>query len=133
MSIKNIINSSKAPEAIGPYSQAVCVNAFVFTSGQLPVDSETGKIVGTEIKEQAEQVFKNIEAILHEADMTLENIVKTTVFLTDMNDFVKFNEIYSKYITKDFPSRSCVQVAALPLGAKVEIETICTRGYIPYK
>ncbi len=112
-----------APAAIGPYSQAIKVGNFVFTSGQIPLDPGSGTLSGTTISEQTEQVMKNLGAILAEAGLDFENVVKTTCFLSDMNDFAAFNEIYGKYITSA-PARSCVAVKALPKGALVEVEAV---------
>lgn len=122
---KTIINTENAPKAIGPYSQAVQANGLLITSGQLPIDPAIGKIVEGDIKAQTEQCFKNLKAILAEAGLTTDNIIKTTVFLADIADFAAMNEVYSQHLTSNFPSRSAFQVAALPLGAKVEIEAIC--------
>ena len=127
MNIKKEITTNNAPKAIGPYSQAIDTPSFVFTSGQIPIDPSTGKLVSDDVKEQTIQVFKNIKGILEEAGLTFDNVVKTTVFITDMADFAAVNEIYKEYFNAPFPARSCVQVAALPLGAKVEIETICLK------
>ena len=124
---KNIISTKDAPEAIGPYSQAVDIGNLIFCSGQVPLDPETGALVSGGIKEQTEQVFKNIEAILKEAGLTTENIIKTTVFLADINDFAEMNEVYAKHFKAPYPARSAVQVAAIPKGALVEIEVICER------
>lgn len=129
--LKNIIATENAPSAIGPYSQAVCIGGLVFLSGQLPIDPDAGNIVPGGIKEQTEQSLKNIEAILKEAELTADNIIKTTVFLADINDFADMNEVYVKHFSGDYPARSAVQVAALPKGVKMEIEAICTRGMIP--
>lgn len=128
---KAIISTDKAPAAIGPYSQAVCTNGIIATSGQLPLDPATGKIVEGGIQAQTEQSFKNLEAILAEADLTVDNIIKTTVYLADINDFAAMNQIYAKHITSGYPARSAFQVGALPMGALVEIEALCARGEIP--
>ncbi len=117
------IHTDKAPAAIGPYSQALTTGNLVFTSGQIPLDPATGLMVGTEITAQAEQVMKNLEAVLTAAGSGLDKIVKTTCFLADMADFAAFNEIYGRYITSA-PARSCVAVNALPKGALVEVEVI---------
>ena len=116
-------STTKAPAAIGPYSQAVSVNGLLFTSGQVAFDPATGEIVGTTIEEQADQVCKNLGAILAENGLNFENVVKTTCFLADMADFAAFNEIYAKYFTGN-PARSCVAVKALPKGVLCEVETI---------
>lgn len=123
----NIISTSKAPAAIGPYSQAVVSGNMVFLSGQIPVDPATGKIADT-IEEQARQSIMNITNILKEGGMTLNNVVKTSVFLADLNDFDKVNAIYAEYFSEPYPARSCVQVAAIPKGCKVEIECIAVKG-----
>ncbi|MCI8285289.1 MAG: RidA family protein [Firmicutes bacterium] len=123
----NIISTSNAPAAIGPYSQAVVSGNMVFLSGQIPVDPKTGKIADT-IEEQARQSITNIINILKEGEMTLNNVVKTSVFLADLNDFDKVNQIYAEYFSEPYPARSCVQVAAIPKGCKVEIECIAVKG-----
>lgn len=122
---KTIINTENAPKAIGPYSQAVQANGMLITSGQLPIDPAVGKVVAEDIKGQTEQCFKNLKAILAEAGLTTDNIMKTTVFLTDITEFAAMNEVYAQNFASDYPSRSAFQVAALPMGAKVEIEAIC--------
>ena len=124
---KNIISTESAPAAIGPYSQAVDTGSFIFCSGQVPLNPETGALVSGGIKEQTEQAFKNIEEILAKAGLTTENIIKTTVFLADINDFTDMNEVYAKHFKAPYPARSAVQVAAIPKGALVEIEVICAR------
>ena len=118
-----IVISKEAPSAIGPYSQAIIENKMVYTSGQIPLLPETSELVDGGIKEQTEQAIKNLSAVLVAAGSSLENIVKTTCFLTDMADFAAFNEVYAKHFDKK-PARSCVAVLALPKGAKVEIEAI---------
>ena len=128
---KAIISTDKAPAAIGPYSQAVCTNGIIATSGQLPIDPATGKLAEGGIQAQTEQCFRNLDAILAEADLTVDNIIKTTVYLADIRDFAAMNEIYAKHITTDYPARSAFQVGALPMGALVEIEALCARGEIP--
>ena len=117
------ISTTKAPAAIGPYSQAVRTGNLVFTSGQIPLDPATGNVVGDEIRSQAEQVMKNLGAVLEEAGLTYENAVKTTCFLADMKDFAAFNEVYAKYFT-GCPARSCVAVKELPKNVLVEVEVI---------
>lgn len=117
------ISTPKAPAAIGPYSQAVKVGNMLYTSGQIPLDPVSGNMVGTNIKEQAEQVMQNLSAVLTEAGTSFDNVVKTTCFLADISDFAAFNEIYGKYITSA-PARSCVAVKDLPKGALVEVEVI---------
>ena len=117
------IQTSNAPAAIGPYSQAKVVNGFVFASGQIPLNPATGEVEGTTIEAQAEQVMKNIGAILKEAGVGFENVVKTTCFLADMNDFAAFNAVYEQYFTSK-PARSCVAVKTLPKGVLCEVEAI---------
>lgn len=124
---KKIISSPLAPKAIGPYSQAVEVNCMIYTSGQIPLDPNTGEVVGTTIVEQTERVMQNLKAVLAEAGVGLDYVVKTTCFLTDLNDFAAFNEVYGKYFPHNPPARSCIQVAALPKGVKVEIEAIAEK------
>ena len=121
----NKINTEKAPAAVGPYSQAVEVNGLFYTSGQIALDPATGNMVGTTIEEQAEQVMKNLTAVLEAAGTKPENAVKTLCFLTDLKDFATFNEIYARYFTEK-PARSCVEVSALPKGAVCEVEVIAT-------
>lgn len=118
------INTKNAPAAIGPYSQAIEVNGFVYTSGQLPIDPTTGEFAGSDVKSQAEQSLKNVKAILEEAGLTMKNVVKTTVFLADMADFAAMNEVYSTYFSEPYPARSAVAVKTLPKGALVEIECV---------
>lgn len=124
---KTVIATEKAPAAIGPYSQAVDTGSLVFCSGQVPLDPETGALVEGGIKEQTEQVFRNIEAVLEKAGLTTENIIKTTVFLADIGDFAAMNEVYATHFKAAPPARSAVQVAAIPKGALVEIEAVCAR------
>ena len=121
------INSSNAPAAIGPYSQAIEVNGFIYASGQLPIDVNTGKFPEGGIKEQTRQSLTNVKAILEEAGLTLKNVVKTTVYLADMSDFGEMNEIYSQFFSEPFPARSAVAVKALPKGAMVEVEVIAAK------
>lgn len=124
--MKKIIHTTNAPQAIGPYSQAVLANGFLFISGQLGV-KPNGEFAGVSVEEQSEQSMKNLEAILLEAGMKFENIVKTTIFLADMDDFVKVNEIYKRYFSGNFPARSTVAVKTLPKNALVEIEAIAVK------
>lgn len=119
----NIISTDNAPAAIGPYSQAVKVNNVVYTSGQIGINPATGSIEGSTIVEQTEQVISNLKAVLSEAGTSLENVVKTTCFIKNMDDFATFNEVYEKYFTGK-PARSCVEVSCLPKGALIEIEAI---------
>lgn len=123
--MKVSVYTNNAPEAIGPYSQAIVANGMVYTSGQLGMD-EKGIFQGTTAKEQAERAIKNLIAVLEEAGSSIDNVVKTTVFLDDINDFSAVNEVYGKYFTKPYPARSAVEVGNLPKGAKVEIEVIAT-------
>lgn len=125
--MKRIINTTNAPAAIGPYSQAVESNGTLFISGQLPINPVVGKIEVTDITAQTEQVFANINAILKEAGYTFDNVVKSTVFLSDIADFAGMNEVYKKYYQINCPARSAFAVKALPLGALVEIETIAVK------
>lgn len=122
------IVTSAAPAAIGPYSQAIEVNGFVYASGQLPIDPATGAFPKGGVQEQTRQSLLNVKAILEEAGLTLANVVKTTVYLADMGDFAAMNEIYSQFFSQPFPARSAVAVKALPKGALVEVEVIAARG-----
>ena len=117
------VSTDKAPAAIGPYSQGIKVGNLVFTSGQIPINPESGNIESADITSQTEQVMKNLGAVLSEAGSSFEKAVKTTCFLSDINDFAAFNEVYGKYFTEK-PARSCVAVKALPKGALVEVEVI---------
>ena len=119
------IYTEKAPAAVGPYSQAMVVNGLVYTSGQIALDPATGELAGQTIEEQAEQVMKNLVAILEAAGTRPENAVKTLCFLTDMSDFAAFNAVYARYFTEK-PARSCVGVQSLPKGAICEVEVIAT-------
>lgn len=112
---------------VGPYSPAVEAGGFVYLSGQIPIDASTGKIVEGDISAQAEQCFKNMTNLLASADLTTDNVVKATVFLTDMGDFKAVNEVYSKYFNEPYPARTAIAVAALPLGVGIEIEAIAKR------
>lgn len=122
--MKKAISTKKAPAAIGPYSQAIQVGNLFYTSGQIPIDPDTGNIVAGGIKEQTRQSLLNVRAILLEAGLTMGNVVKTTVFLADMNDFAEMNAIYEEFFCEPFPARSAVAVKALPKGALVEIEVV---------
>jgi len=122
---RSIIATDKAPAAIGPYSQANRIGDFIFTSGQIPLDPATGEMVGSDIVEQSERAFSNLKAVLEAAGTGLDRVIKTTVFLADIGDFAKMNEVYARYFTGSMlPSRSAVEVAALPKGALVEIEAV---------
>jgi len=124
MTTKKTIATDRAPAAIGPYSQAVAAAGLLFTSGQLPIDPATGKIPEGTIEEHAHIVFRNLEAIAREAGTSLDQAVKTTVFLADIGCFQAVNQVYAQYFKKPFPARSAFQVAALPLGADIEVEAI---------
>ena len=125
--MKKVISTPNAPAAIGPYSQAIEVNGMLFISGQIPIDPATGEIVEGGISEQTTQSFKNIKAILTEAGYTFDNVVKTTVFLSDMADFAAMNAVYSQNFNGDFPARSAVAVKTLPKNVLVEVETIAVK------
>ena len=125
--MKKVINSPKAPKAIGPYSQAIEANGTLYISGQLPIDVNTGKFVEGGVKEQTEQCLKNIGYILEEAGYTFDNVVKSTCLLGDMSYFADMNKIYAKYYKTDCPARAAFAVKALPMGAMVEIETIAVK------
>ena len=122
--MKEVINTTKAPAAIGPYSQAIKVGNFVYTSGQIPIDPATGSFVEGGIKEQTRQALTNVQAILEEAGLTMSNVVKTTVFMADMNDFADMNAVYAEFFAEPYPTRSAVAVKTLPKGALVEIEVV---------
>jgi 2-iminobutanoate/2-iminopropanoate deaminase len=124
MAQKSIIKPAKSAPAVGPYNHAVRVNDLLFCAGQIPLDPATGNLVGGDIKAQTERVLENVKAILEDQKLGFGNVVKSTVFLTNLADFAGMNEVYAKYFTSDFPARSTVQVAALPRGANVEIEVI---------
>ena len=121
---KEIISTSKAPQAIGPYSQAIRVGRFVYTAGQIAINPETSQIVEGEVSAQAEQVMQNLQAVLEAAGTSLDNVVKTTIFLRYMKDFSAVNEVYGKFFGAENPARSTVAVSALPLNALVEIEAV---------
>ena len=121
---KEIISTEKAPAAIGPYSQAVKAGNMLYTSGMIPIVPETGLIIEGDVTAQAEQVLNNLKALLESAGTNMENVVKTTVFIKDMNEFATINEVYKKYFTSNFPARSCVEVARLPKDVLLEIECI---------
>ncbi len=122
------ISTQNAPAAIGPYSQAIEVNGFVYASGQLPIDPATGAFPDGGVKEQTRQSLLNVKAILEEAGLALSNVVKTTVYLADMGDFAAMNEVYSQFFAQPFPARSAIAVKALPKGALVEVEVVAARG-----
>lgn len=123
---KKIINAANAPEAVGPYCHAVQAGDFVFTSGQIGLDPETQNLVEG-IEAQTEQVLENLTAVLETVGLTLKDVIKTMVFLNDVNDFVKVNEIYARYFAESKPARSCVEASALPKGALIEIEVIAAK------
>jgi 2-iminobutanoate/2-iminopropanoate deaminase len=122
--MKKIISTTKAPAAIGPYSQAVKVGNLIYTSGQLPIDAATGSFPEGGIKEQTRQSLTNVKAILEEAGASMANVVKTTVFMADMNDFADMNSVYAEFFAEPYPARSAVAVKTLPKGALVEIEVV---------
>ena len=121
---KRIIHTNQAPTAIGPYSQAIRIGDFLYTSGQIALDPESGQFLFGEIEEETEQTIKNISAIIQAEGLNLENVIKTTVYLSDLKNFERMNQVYEKYFSENKPARACVQVAALPKGAKVEIDAI---------
>jgi 2-iminobutanoate/2-iminopropanoate deaminase len=124
MSSKEIVKTNKAPDAIGPYSQAIKINKIVFLSGQIAIDPKTQQFIGGDIEMQTRRVLDNIKAVVEAAGSSLENVVKTTIYLTDINNFSKVNEIYASYFAKGKPARSTVCVAALPKNANIEIDAI---------
>ena len=121
---KKIIATNKAPAAIGPYSQAIKIDNFLYTSGQISLDAETMEMVTGTIEIETEKVLQNLEAILMKDGLNLTHVIKTTVYLSDLGDFSKMNQVYEKFFADNRPARACVQVAALPKGAKVEIDAI---------
>ena len=124
--MKTIISTPKAPAAIGPYSQAVLVNGMLFTSGVIPIDPETNTVVEGDVTVQARQAIGNLKNLIEASGSSMDKVVKTTVFIKDMNDFGKINDIYKDFFTSDFPARSCVEVARLPKDVLIEIEAIAT-------
>lgn len=122
--MKEIVSTTNAPGAIGPYSQAIKTNGMVFCSGQIPIDPATGEFISQDVAEQTEQVLKNLEAVLEAAGTSIANVVKTTVFLADMNDFAAMNDVYARIFDENKPARATVQAARLPRDARVEIECI---------
>lgn len=124
--MKKVISTDKAPAAIGPYSQAIEVNGMIYTSGVIPVDPKTGDIPDT-VEAQAVQALSNMTNLLNEAGTTMEKVIKTTVFIKDMNDFAKINEIYARFFTGIYPARSCVEVARLPKDVLLEIEAVAIK------
>ncbi len=125
---KQIISTEKAPAAIGPYSQAVKVGNLVFTSGQIPLDPVTGDLINDDVKKAAERSLENVKAVLEAAGTSMDKVVKTVVFLKDMDDFAAVNEVYGEYFTADQPARSCLAVSKLPKDSLVEIEAIAVIG-----
>lgn len=125
--MKTIISTEKAPQAIGPYSQAVEVNGMIYTSGMIPINPADGTLVTGTVEEQAEQALKNLKALIEESGSSMDKVVKTTVFIKDMNDFAKINEVYARYFTDNYPSRSCVEVARLPKDVLIEVEAIAIK------
>ena len=125
--MKEVVNTKLAPAAIGSYSQAIVAGDMVFTSGQIPLSAETGLVVGDDVSAQAVQALDNLKAVLAGAGCDLDDVVKTTVFITDMSQFALVNEIYAKYFTEKAPARSCVEVSKLPKGCLVEVEAIAVR------
>ena len=128
MTVRQIIKTGEAPQAIGPYSQAVVAGGLVFASGQIPLDPSTGEFVEGGIAEQTEQVLRNLSKVLEAAGTGLSRVVKTTVFLADMNDFAAMNEVYGRFFSEEPPARSTVQAARLPRDARVEIDVIALAG-----
>jgi 2-iminobutanoate/2-iminopropanoate deaminase len=126
--MKQIIKTSKAPAPIGPYNQAILANGILFVSGQIAINPDTNELVLSSLEEETHQVLKNISAILEEANLTFDSIVKTTIFLSDMGLFPKVNEIYGSYFTGEFPARETVAVAGLPKGVNVEISVTAVKG-----
>jgi 2-iminobutanoate/2-iminopropanoate deaminase len=124
MPSKQIIKPAQSPAAVGPYNHAVRIGDLLFCAGQIPIEPATGNLVNGDIKVQTERVLQNVKAILDDQKLTFSNVVKSTVFLTNLADFAGMNEIYAKHFTSDFPARSTIQVAALPKGSSVEIEVI---------
>ncbi len=124
--MKKVIRTAKAPSAIGPYSQAIQVGGFVYTSGQIPIDPATGVFVEGGIREQTRQSLLNVKAVLEEAGLTMADVVKTTVFMADMNDFADMNAVYAEFFSEPYPARSAVAVKTLPKGALVEIEVVAS-------
>ena len=125
--MKNVISTDKAPAAIGPYSQAIEVNGMVYTSGVIPINPATGELVNGTAAEQAEQAIGNLKNLLEAAGSSMEKVVKTVVFIKDMNEFGAINEVYAKYFSAPYPARSCVEVARLPKDVAIEIEAIATK------
>ena len=124
----NVISTDKAPAAIGPYSQAIDVNGMIYTSGMIPIDPSTGELVTGSVEAQAEQAISNLEALLAASGSSIEKAVKTVVFISNMDDFGKINEVYAKHFKEPYPARSCVQVARLPKDVAIEIEAVAVKN-----
>ncbi len=124
MASKQIIKPAKSPTAVGPYNHAVRIGDLLFCAGQIPIDPKDGNLIAGDIKAQTQRVLENVKAILDDQSLTFSNVVKSTVFMTNLADFAGMNEIYAKFFTENYPARSTIQVAALPKGASVEIEVI---------
>lgn len=124
----NVISTDKAPAAIGPYSQAIEVNGMIYTSGMIPIDPSTGELVTGSVETQAEQAISNLEALLAASGSSIEKAVKTVVFISNMDDFGKINEVYAKHFKEPYPARSCVQVARLPKDVAIEIEAVAVKN-----
>ena len=125
--MKTVISTDKAPAAIGPYSQAIEVNGMVYTSGVIPINPATGELVTGAAKDQADQAFRNLKALVEEAGSSMEKVVKTVVFIKDMNEFGAINEVYAQYFPAPYPARSCVEVARLPKDVAIEIEAVALK------
>ena len=126
--MKKVISTTKAPAAIGPYSQAIEVNGMIYTSGMIPIDPSTGELVTGSVEAQAEQAISNLEALLAASGSSIEKAVKTVVFISNMDDFGKINEVYAKHFKEPYPARSCVQVARLPKDVAIEIEAVAVKN-----
>ena len=124
----NVISTDKAPAAIGPYSQSIEVNGMIYTSGMIPIDPSTGELVTGSVEAQAEQAISNLEALLAASGSSIEKVVKTVVFISNMDDFGKINEVYAKHFKEPYPARSCVQVARLPKDVAIEIEAVAVKN-----
>lgn len=124
----NVISTDKAPAAIGPYSQAIEVNGMIYTSGMIPIAPSTGELVTGSVEAQAEQAISNLEALLAASGSSIEKVVKTVVFISNMDDFGKINEVYAKHFKEPYPARSCVQIARLPKDVAIEIEAVAVKN-----
>ncbi len=125
---KQVIHTDHAPKAVGPYSQAVMAGDFLYCSGQIAINPANNEVMQVAVKEQTHQVMKNIEAVLKQAKLNFGNVIKTTIFLTDMNDFAMVNEVYASYLQSPYPARSTIAVTALPKGVNVEIEVVAVKS-----